>query len=199
MSAGLVLLAVLVGCGSEQTGGAPAAGASTGSPTTGSGKQLVVGAEKLMACPATPSRPPVTKSLPDVSLPCLGEGPDIRLADLRGPLLVNVWAQWCPPCRAEAPYLADLHRRAGGKLQVLGVDYDDPRADQAVTFAVDHQLTYPHLVDTDKQLASPLRIAGPPLTAFVDADGAVAYVHRGPFTSQQELDQLVKDKLGVSL
>jgi cytochrome c biogenesis protein CcmG, thiol:disulfide interchange protein DsbE len=199
VSAGLVLLAVLAGCGSEQTGGEPAAGAPTGSTTTGSGRQIVAGAEKLMACPETPSRPPAAHSLPDVSLPCLGQGPDIRLADLRGPLLVNVWAQWCPPCRAEAPYLAELHRKAAGKIRVLGIDYDDPRADQAVAFAVERQLTYPHLADADKQLASPLKIAGPPLTAFVDADGAVAYVHRGPFKSQQELDQLVKDKLGVSL
>jgi cytochrome c biogenesis protein CcmG/thiol:disulfide interchange protein DsbE len=81
---------------------------------------------------------------------------------------------------------------------LLGVDYDDPRAELAVSFAVDHQLDYPHLTDADKQLKLPLKIGGPPLTAFVDKDGAVAYVHRGPFNSQQELDQLVKDKLGVS-
>ena len=134
-----------------------------------------------------------------MSLPCLGHGPDIRLADLRGPLLVNVWAQWCPPCRAEAPYLAALQKKAAGKVQLIGIDYDDPQAKLAVQFATEQELTYPHLVDTDKALHQPFKIAGPPVTAFVDKDGAVVYLHHGPFSSQQQLDQLVQDKLGVKL
>ncbi|MDX6240132.1 MAG: cytochrome c biosis protein CcmG, thiol:disulfide interchange protein DsbE, partial [Kribbellaceae bacterium] len=151
----LALLALVAGCGTAQ----PKAQYSP--EPSGS----VAGSEKLEACPPTPSRPPATNSLPDVSLPCLGRGPDIRLADLRGPLVINVWAQWCGPCRDEAPYLAELQRKTGGKVQLLGIDYDDPRADQAVKFAVDHQLAYPHLIDADKQLHGPLKIGGPPLTA----------------------------------
>jgi cytochrome c biogenesis protein CcmG/thiol:disulfide interchange protein DsbE len=189
--AGLVAVAGLAACGSEQADGTQ--------PQATSSRSAVAGADKLTACPSTPSRPPVSNGLPDVSLPCLGNGPDIRLADLRGPLLVNVWAQWCPPCRAEAPYLAELQKKAGGKVQLLGIDYDDPRAELAVKFAVEHELTYPHLVDADKVLHQPFKIGGPPVTAFVDQDGAVAYVHHGPFKSQQQLDQLVKDKLGVTL
>ncbi|HWD84049.1 MAG TPA: TlpA family protein disulfide reductase, partial [Kribbella sp.] len=59
-------------------------------------------------------------------------------------------------------------------------------------------LAYPHVVDTDKAVQRPLKVGGPPLTVFVDADGKVAYVHRGVLTSQQQLDQLLKDKLGVT-
>ncbi|GAA1651767.1 hypothetical protein GCM10009744_49490 [Kribbella alba] len=188
----VAVLGLLAACGPDQAG-TPEAGTSTSSQS-----RTVAGADKLKACPSTQSRPPVANALPDVSLPCLGSGPDIRLADLRGPMLVNVWAQWCPPCRAEAPYLAALQQKAGDKVQLLGIDYDDPRAELAVSFAVDHQLNYPHLIDSDKQLKLPLKIGGPPLTVFVGKDGAVTYVHRGPFKSQQELDQLVKDKLGVS-
>jgi thiol-disulfide isomerase/thioredoxin len=156
------------------------------------------GADKLEMCPHTPSLPPVSNGLPDLSLPCLGIGPDIRLADLRGPLLINVWAQWCPPCRQESPYLAELHRKAGTKVQLIGIDYDDPLPVQAIKFAVEQKLDYPHLVDTDKQTRVPFQIGGPPLTVFVDAKGAMVHVHYGAFKSQQELDQLVKDKLGVS-
>jgi cytochrome c biogenesis protein CcmG/thiol:disulfide interchange protein DsbE len=191
----LALLALVAGCGTAQPKPQYSPEPSGGNRS----RQTVAGAEKLEACPPTPSRPPTTNGLPDVSLPCLGKGPDIRLADLRGPLVINVWAQWCGPCRDEAPYLAELQRKAGGKVQLLGIDYDDPRPDQAVKFAVDHQLAYPHLVDSDKQLHGPLKIGGPPLTAFVDKAGAVVYVHRGVLKSQQELDQLVKDKLGVAL
>lgn len=193
----LLVLTALVACGSDPAGtGAPAAAPDS---TSTSKAEAAPGADQLETCAAAPSRPPVTNGLPEVSLPCLGQGPDVRLADLRGPLLVNVWAQWCPPCRDEAPYLAELQRKAGGKVRLLGVDYADPRRDQAVAFALSRQLAYPHVVDAEKQLAGPLKIAGPPLTAFVDARGAVTYVHRGPFTSQHQLDQLVRDKLGVAL
>lgn len=138
----------------------------------------------------------MANGLPDVTLPCLGEGPDIRLADLRGPLLINIWAQWCGPCRDEAPYLAELAKST--KVQLIGVDYADPRQDQAVKFAVEHDLAYPHLSDPDKQLAQPLRIPGPPMTVFVTAKGEIAYSHVGPFRSQEQLDRLVKEKLGVT-
>jgi thiol-disulfide isomerase/thioredoxin len=178
----LVLSATLAACGSERADG-------SGQPSTG--RSAVAGADKLSACPSTPSKPPVTGALPDVTLPCLGSGPDVRLADLRGPLVINVWAQWCGPCRDEAPYLAALAK--SGKVQMLGIDYDDPRPELAVKFATDEGLTYPHLVDRDKAVQRALKVGGPPLTAFVDKDGAVAFVHRGVLTSQQQLDQLVKD------
>ena len=73
-----------------------------------------------------------------------------------------------------------------------------PRPDQAVTFATEHDLDYPHLSDPDKQLAKPLRIPGPPMTIFVTAKGEIAYSHVGPFTSQEQLDRLVREKLGVT-
>ncbi|WP_232828355.1 TlpA family protein disulfide reductase [Kribbella monticola] len=188
--AALALLAVLAGCGDQPAAGPGAAG-------TGSAK-AVAGADKLVPCPTAESRPPVANGLPDISLPCLGNGPDVRLADLRGPLVINVWAQWCPPCRQESPYLAELQKKAGAKVKLIGIDYDDPRADEAVKFAIAQKLDYPHLVDSDKQTRVPFKIGGPPLTAFVDAKGALLHIHYGAFKSQQELDQLVEEKLGVS-
>ena len=93
----VVVLALLAGCGAEGAGGDNGGGSPQAPSTSKSQSRVVEGAEKLEECPSTQSRPPVSDALPDVSLPCLGKGPDIRLADLRGPLLVNVWAQWCPP------------------------------------------------------------------------------------------------------
>ena len=53
----------------------------------------------------------VPSGLPDVVLPCLGGGREVRLAGLRGkPMMINVWAQWCGPCREEAPYLAEVRQ-----------------------------------------------------------------------------------------
>ena len=63
--------------------------------------------------------------LPAVTLPCLGGGPSVRLDSLRGPLVVNLFAQWCGPCRSEMPYYEELHQKARGTLDVVGVDYLD--------------------------------------------------------------------------
>jgi cytochrome c biogenesis protein CcmG/thiol:disulfide interchange protein DsbE len=187
----VVLALLLVGCGDQSAADQPGGAASQTGAT-------VAGADQLAPCPSVESRPPVADALPDVTLPCLGNGPDVRLADLRGPLLVNVWAQWCGPCRKEAPYLAELNAKAGDKVKLIGIDYIDTRPDLAVRFAVEQGWDYPHVADREKQIQQGLKIGGPPLTAFVDARGAVVYVHRAPFTSQQELDQLVREKLGVT-
>ncbi len=183
----LVLSVTLAACGSERAG-------DSGTPS--SGRSTVAGADKLKACPSAPSKPPVSNGLPEITLPCLGSGPDVRLADLRGPLVINVWAQWCGPCRDEAPYLAALAK--SGKVTMLGIDYDDPRPELAVKFAGEEGLAYPHVIDQDKAIQRALKVGGPPLTAFVDDKGEVAHVHHGVLTSQQQLDTLLKEKLGVT-
>jgi cytochrome c biogenesis protein CcmG, thiol:disulfide interchange protein DsbE len=184
------LLAMLALTGCNTVSGSPPQGQETASPV-------------LPSCeiPATPMKAePAGKTLPDVALDCLTEGPAVKLSALRGvPTLVNVWAQWCGPCRLEAPYLADAATKTGPQLRIVGVDYADPRPDAAIEFAVQHGLIYPHLKDPDKVLGPVLRIVGPPATAFVAADGTIAYVHFGPFRSTAQLEQLVKDKLGVAL
>ena len=64
-------------------------------------------------------------ALPDVTLPCLGGGPSTSLAALEGPLVLNLWAQWCGPCREELPYYQRLHEKAGDRLHVVGLDFMD--------------------------------------------------------------------------
>lgn len=143
----------------------------------------------------------VDESLPDLTMDCLTGGSPVRLQDLRGrPMLLNVWAQWCGPCRLEAPYLAEVAAKVpADRLRIVGVDYADPRPDAAIDFAIEQGLRYPHLRDPDKLLGPVLRIVGPPATAFIAADGAIRYVHFGPFSSADQLEQLVEDKLGVRL
>ena len=61
-------------------------------------------------CPRSdPDVPAVTSGLPDLVLACLGGGREVRLAGLRGqPMMINVWAQWCGPCREEAPFISEV-------------------------------------------------------------------------------------------
>jgi thiol-disulfide isomerase/thioredoxin len=144
---------------------------------------------------------PVEGGLPDQRVSCLGGGRDVRLAGVRGtPMLINVWGQWCAPCREEAPYLTEIATSSHRGLLILGIDYDDPRPDYAIEFAQLSKWRYPQLADPERQLAGPLKVsAGPPQTLFVSADGVIVYRHAGPFRSADELRQLVRTHLDVNL
>ena len=195
----LVLVTACAGFGPET--GPGSAGEPTVAPTMS--PQELAAAKKAAGigdCPRSdPTVGTVDGGLPDVVLPCLGGGRDVRLAGLRGrPMLINIWAQWCEPCRAEARYLAAAARTLGPKLLVLGVDYSDPRPDYAIEFAAYAGWRYPQVVDLDLDLRAPLQIAGPPQTLLVDARGKIVYRHSGPFTSNTEVLDAVSEHLGVT-
>jgi thiol-disulfide isomerase/thioredoxin len=136
--------------------------------------------------------------LPGVTLPCLGGGRSVRLDRLHGPLVVNLFAQWCGPCRAELPYYEELHRKGRGTVGVLGVDYLDTRPDKALELARDTGVTYPLLADPGGALRTALRIRGLPGVAFVGADGSVQ-VQFGVVDSYAELRTMTEKQLGVRL
>lgn len=152
-------------------------------------------------CPASdPQIAAVEDGLPDLALECLGGGTRTRLAGLRGrPMLVNVWAQWCEPCRQEAPFLSEIATVSTGDLMVLGIDFNDPRPELAIEFADLASWRYPQLVDPDKAISAPLQLANIPQTLLVDADGRVVYRHAGPFTSADAIRQVVQQRLGVTI
>jgi cytochrome c biogenesis protein CcmG/thiol:disulfide interchange protein DsbE len=151
-------------------------------------------------CPASDATvAPVPGGLPDVVVPCLGDGREVRLAGLRGkPMLVSLWAQWCGPCRDEAPYLAQMARRSGSKLVVLGVDFHDGYPDRAIEFARLARWDYPQLQDAGSAFAQ-LQVTAPPMTFLVRPDGTIAARHAGGFRSTEQITALVRTHLGVDL
>lgn len=150
-------------------------------------------------CPSSDRRvQPVAGGLPDLTLPCLGGGRDVRLAGLRGtPLVLNFWAQTCGPCREESPMFQRLHEAAAGAVRVVGIDWQDPRPGYAIAFADELGLTFPQLADPEAATRAPLRISGLPATVLADADGAVVHTEYGAVTSATELADLVDRELGV--
>jgi cytochrome c biogenesis protein CcmG/thiol:disulfide interchange protein DsbE len=173
-------------------------------PATAASQQALAAQKKkagIADCPASDaSVGAVDGGLPDVVLSCLGGGRAVHLAGLRGrPMMVNVWAQWCPPCREEAPYLSEVAKDNSSDLVILGVDFVDPQPGKAIEFAQYSGWKYPQLADTDKVLGAPLQILGPPSTFFVRADGTVAARHSGPFTSADQIRTLARQHLGVDL
>jgi cytochrome c biogenesis protein CcmG/thiol:disulfide interchange protein DsbE len=154
----------------------------------------------IAPCPKIGSpRSPVEDGLPALTLPCLGGGRNVDLAGLRGPLLLNFWAQYCGPCQQESPILQRLASASHGSVKVLGVDFIDPRPAAALGFAKTHGLTYPQIADPEEAAKGPLRISGLPYTFFVDAEGAITYTQAGPIRSTAQLASLVREHLGVAV
>jgi thiol-disulfide isomerase/thioredoxin len=183
-----LLVPGLAGCAT-----APRATGPGGHPAAGGADLAAAQARaRLAACPrpgaavdsrGDPGAPAVAASasgLPDVPLPCLAGGPDVVLARLSGvPTVLNGWASWCVPCRAELPAFQRLSAAAGGRLRVLGVDTEDA-AGAAVDFAAARGVRFPSVFDATGRLRTLHRVAGLPFTLFVRADGTVAEVHVGP-------------------
>jgi thiol-disulfide isomerase/thioredoxin len=107
------------------------------------------------------------------------DGKPWSLADRRGKVVVlNVWASWCPPCRAEAPALARSARRLSAQgVEFVGVDTRDSSS-SAQGFVDRFGLPYPNLVDTDGRLMLAFRDSLPaasiPTTLVIDQQGRVA-------------------------
>jgi peroxiredoxin len=112
---------------------------------------------------------------PDFSLVTTA-GETITLSELRGrPVLVNVWASWCPPCRAEMPAMERAYRdfRSQG-FQILAVNatnQDDPA--KAEAFAQERGLSFPILLDQDGGVSRLYRVSSLPTSFFVDTQGVI--------------------------
>lgn len=198
MAPALAAIALLGACTPADT--PPAATASPAGAST-EAVDLIALREQygLPDCPETDlDAHAVEGGLPQTELGCLGSSRSVNLAGLpRVPTVINVWAQWCGPCREESPFL----REASGELtevSFLGINYNDPLPDWAIEFAGLAGWYYPHVVDQDKTLQLPLRIPGIPATYFVDETGRVAGVHAGAFESTEQVRQLVAQYLGTS-
>ena len=170
------------------------------SPESTAGLAATKKAAGIADCPKSdPNVAAVPSGLPDVVLPCLGGGRAVRLAGLRGkPMMINVWAQWCGPCREEAPYLADVATTNKSQLMILGIDHADPQPALAIEFAQLSTWKYPQLADPDVVLRAALQITGPPQTFFVRPDGTIAFRHAGSFKSTDEIRDMARKYLGVS-
>lgn len=137
------------------------------------------------------------RALPDLTLDCLGAGAPVTLRDLRGPMVLNLWASWCLPCRQELPFLTAAHQRLGDRVRFLGIavsDFDAP-ATEWMSF---HGVGWPSLADRKGSTRGPLRAPGPPVTLFVNSAGSVVGVHYGAFTSATAVEDAIAEHLEVS-
>jgi thiol-disulfide isomerase/thioredoxin len=116
-----------------------------------------------------------------------------RIAGLHGyPVVVNVWASWCIPCRQEFPVLQRLSARYGKQVAFLGVNAEDSN-DAATTFLEEEAVPYPSYTDPDKEILTSLgAFGGLPDTAFYDDSGDLVNLKQGPYTERSELEEDVR-------
>lgn len=153
--------------------------------------------DALSGAPAAPSAGGgIGETLPDVDVTPLVGGEAIQLSDLDGPAVVNLWATWCAPCRAEIPDFEEVHQVRGDEVTFVGINVgEDPTV--AAEFIEEVGASYQQFADLDGDVSIELRATSMPVTVVIDGDGFVTTRHLGPL-DQDGLNEAIDEALGVS-
>jgi peroxiredoxin len=123
------------------------------------------------------------------------KGETVRLSDLRGKVvLINIWASWCPPCRAEMPAIEHTYQvNKDNGFVVLAVDSTvQDTATNAQTFVDENKLSFPILMDTTGEITRLYRVQSLPTSFFIGADGIIREVVVGGPMAQALLSSRVE-------
>jgi len=137
------------------------------------------------------------KVAPDFSLPSINEG-QISLADHKGKLvLLNFWASWCPPCRAEIPGFVKVQNEYKDKsFTFIGVAIEDKR--NALAFATEKSINYPVAFGTEQALDIAAKYGNPdgalPYSILIGKDQKIINIHSG-FLSEDKLKEMIDKNL----
>ena len=121
------------------------------------------------------------------------DGRKLRLSDLHGSIvMIDFWSSWCPPCRAEAPVLAEAYERWSELgVEFVGISIWDNH-DDVEDFLKRHDIVYPNAIDADGSVAVDFGVRGIPEKFFVNPQGKIVRKVNGPNTSQS-LDEVLTE------
>ena len=148
---------------------------------------------------APPPSPREGFSAPDFTLELLGGG-QVTLSELRGKVvLVNLWASWCPPCRAEMPAIEQVYRSYKDLgLVVLGVNTTNQDSESAAaSFVQEMGLSFPIPLDRSGAVSASYNLRGLPSCYFIDRQGIIrSVIVGGPMSEtliQSKVEELLKE------
>lgn len=135
------------------------------------------------------------RSAPGFELPGLADPDDVvSLEGVDGPVVLNIWASWCVPCRREMPVLQAAHEEYGDRVRFIGVNHQDQR-DAALQFLRETGVSYPSGFDPQGATARAYGAFGLPTTYFITASGRIVATKTGELTDAElsfDLDQLLQ-------
>jgi cytochrome c biogenesis protein CcmG, thiol:disulfide interchange protein DsbE len=137
---------------------------------------------------------------PDFSLQDM-QGETVTLSELRGrPILINLWATWCPPCRAEMSDMQEVYeayQERGFLILAVNATYQDS-ATAAVSFVEEYDLTFPILFDTTGETSRKYQMRALPTSFFVDSEGIIQEVVVGgpmsPALLRVRVEELLQER-----
>jgi thiol-disulfide isomerase/thioredoxin len=152
---------------------------------------LAAGVLTLAACGSVAAG----ETLPDVGIAPLAGGDTIQLSQIEGPAVINLWATWCAPCRAEIPDFESVHQARGDEVRFVGINIGED-GDRAATFLDDVGATYDQFLDAEGYVVTELQTTAMPVTLVLDADGRVSTRHLGPLDADG-LNEAIDEALGI--
>jgi thiol-disulfide isomerase/thioredoxin len=131
------------------------------------------------------------------------DGRTISSADLQGKVtIINFWATWCPPCRAEIPDLVALQTKYGDRLQIVGVSQDEGPVDGVKRFAAAQQMNYPVVMTSPEIEKAFPGVTALPTSFILDRQGRIVQRHVGllnPTVTEQETRALAGLPVNASI
>jgi thiol-disulfide isomerase/thioredoxin len=147
------------------------------------GVLLVASALVLAACGGDDgANGDVGATLPDVEIVELSGGAVGSLSQIEGPAVVNLWATWCAPCRAEIPDFEEVHQERSDEVRFVGINIGED-AGPALAFIDEVGATYDQFRDPEGFVVTELRTTAMPVTLVLDANGEVTKRHLGPLSA----------------
>jgi cytochrome c biogenesis protein CcmG/thiol:disulfide interchange protein DsbE len=123
------------------------------------------------------------------------DGKEYHLSTIKKPVIVNFWASWCGPCRAETPDLIRLYKKYNGKFEILAVNVTvNDKEENAKKFARFFDMKFPVLLDRSGDITEKYQVLGFPTNYFINKDGKIIYIANG-MLQPDELETKVRQMI----